>query len=196
MLKDDGNELRCIKSQRWAVERAVRDGDLYAILRLVYGLEPDARLCVLESALLQPILSPLIAETLIRAGARLDVRDIETDGTVLHVHHSADVLECLLAWGCDPGAVDSQSATPLHVLVERPAAIEVLLSHGACPNSRNMRDETPLHEAVTCIVPVLKSQADPDRVLVESARQSLVAALRTAYARSVALLLREGADAA
>ncbi|MGW3121624.1 ankyrin repeat domain-containing protein [Streptomyces sp. NPDC001107] len=93
------------------------------------------------------------------------------------VHYAAgggdvDGLRALLAEGADPGAVDAEGWTPLHLAAQAqaPAAVEVLLAAGAAVDVVDRHGNTPLWRAVFCsrgeggtIRLLLGAGADPDR---------------------------------
>jgi ankyrin repeat protein len=90
----------------------------------------------------------MVAETLIRHGAEVDVQSGPIRGTPLHTAARRDnvaVGSVLLSAGADLEARDIKGETPLRRALNcrQPGMIELLLAHGANLDSPHKRGVTP-----------------------------------------------------
>lgn len=144
-----------------ALALAVREGKTSTAQRL---LEVKARPQGHPSARMTPLHeapTPELARLLLNAGASIDAPDV-TGATALH-HQARQgrlaMIEALLGWGANPGALDARGRTVLFMPTgkgDEMAVFQRLLSSGVDPLARDADLNTFAHWAVMrCVSPKL-----------------------------------------
>ncbi|KAK3551657.1 hypothetical protein QTP70_020862 [Hemibagrus guttatus] len=132
--------------------------------------------------------------------------------TPLHlavITHQPNVVQALLQGGSDPGALDRNGQTALHLCCEhqQDACLRVILSHFSrlpycpttCLNSRNFEGLTPLHLAVRdgnrkMAKMLLDSGADVNAVDIKSGRSPLIHAVEKSCMEMINFLVESGCN--
>ncbi|XP_027005319.1 B-cell lymphoma 3 protein [Tachysurus fulvidraco] len=132
--------------------------------------------------------------------------------TPLHlsvITHQPSVVQALLQGGADPGALDRNGQTALHLCCEHQedACLRILLSHlsilpycpSACLDSRNFEGLTPLHLAVQdgnrkMAKMLLDSGADINAVDIKSGRSPLIHAVEKSCMEMISFLVENGCN--
>ncbi|KAF7708676.1 B-cell lymphoma 3 protein homolog [Silurus meridionalis] len=132
--------------------------------------------------------------------------------TPLHlavITHQPRVVKALLQGGADPGALDRNGQTALHLCCEhqQDVCLHIILSHlsqlssfhSACLNSRNFEGLTPLHLTVQdgnkkLAKMLLDSGADINAVDIKSGRSPLIHAVEKSCMEMINFLLENGCN--
>jgi len=133
-----------------------------------------------------------VADSLIRRGADVDVRDNRGNTLLLAVSWtvSVDTVQWLLDHGADPNAYETGHYTSLHCAAFHAdlETVRALLEHGADINARNKYGEVPLHLAASPF-------EDPHHYLFRDSHNSHRKDAYDCHLAVMQLLLNHGTDA-
>jgi ankyrin repeat protein len=126
-------------------------------LFIEYGADVNTRDNRGRTPIYFTLTEPGITDILIRNGARLDVKDINSQTPLSYFcgyrFISKSIIEKLLAAGADPNAPDENMNTPLYEIASSledfrsVEAAETLIQYGADVNARNLYGRLPIHQA-------------------------------------------------
>ncbi|KAJ3115722.1 hypothetical protein HDU96_000134 [Phlyctochytrium bullatum] len=138
-----------------------------------------------------------IANTLVKRGANVTVRNTTSRATTLHLACARGLYstaKLLLAAGTNPNAENIYGDTPLHVTARFvPGMVAMLLGAGAHPFTMNLLGETPLLElargrsngALNCMPGMEDFEAAGDMDAAESAQLMICAGAAVNYASPI-----------